>query len=306
MKNCCPTLIAVFGNKARNKIEPIDICGKFIIRNPNPEEIEFLNKHRNDGTPSPFRILLYQILPSHYFIAVPMDKHINRDELEQDASGITKRVLTLLRLNNRGGLSLILVWIKIPGHPDYVRDTSRIFGDTVWEGYSKPYDLDHSGLESLVDEFWDKEIETDSIVRWFNKSFAEIYLEDKLTDLVFALEQIYVKGEGENLSYKFALRCAFYLAENDEEKWRIFTNARDAYRERSKIVHSGKVLKNEQKNVELLVDLEDYLRRSIPRYLRKEEPFNLKGGKMTEFWDKRIIFKRGLGSVLSGQERSQP
>lgn len=62
--------------------------------------------------------------------------------------------------------------------------------------------------------------------------------EEKLIDLVIALEVIFSEGSHE-LSYRMAHRAASLLGESDQQKAELFKVVREIYNERSKIVHTG-------------------------------------------------------------------
>lgn len=67
------------------------------------------------------------------------------------------------------------------------------------------------------------------------------------------------------MSYRLALRCAYFLGEDGEKRRKIFETLKDAYNIRSKIVHGERV---QSKSLsELLMNIEEYLRESIKMFL---------------------------------------
>lgn len=108
----------------------------------------------------------------------------------------------------------------------------------------------------------------------FNLGSEEKDLENKLIDFFVAFEALYLV-EALELSYRLALRTATLLAESSQEKKEIFKFMRDAYTLRSQIVH-GSPPKIRKKIVNLddyVPKLENYLRRSITKYLRMIRDF---------------------------------
>ena len=81
--------------------------------------------------------------------------------------------------------------------------------------------------------------------------------------------------ETSELSYRLSLRTATLLGNSPQKKKLIFNFMKDAYNLRSQIVH-GKTPKIGRKRVDLKVyvsELENYLRKSIIRFLRITDQF---------------------------------
>jgi len=179
----------------------------------------------------------------------------------------TEKIITALRLFSRGAVrySTILTYPK------------------VWRTYfsSLHYKRGISGLSYILtnDEaenfkaFW-KKIESlniqeypfmDVAVRRFISSYERRLPEDKLIDFITAFEALFLKKEEGELSYRLALRCAYFLGQNKEERKKTYEIIRDAYKVRNKIVH-GKAAELPYLT-ELSTEVEEYLRQSIKKFL---------------------------------------
>jgi len=281
-----PSVIALVEGILSGEIEPIEISGKFVLRNPYPAEMIKVNSIIKDEFNS-----LPELRPDHCLLeineSIPnaetsetwLEYHHN---IQVYGQKLILRALTFLRLCQFGHLGF--VYLFVPGAN--IENCAYSFLDTrfqtppKWQYYTCPYDFPENfpELESFVGQFWNQKIEEDNVVRWFNKSFLEPHLEDKLTDLIFALEQLYLRKESERvyLSYKLAMRCAFLLAKNREERMHVFENVRNGYKNRSKVVHEGKRLESDEETMRLIIELEGYLRKSILVYLKDNIIFNSK------------------------------
>ncbi|MDP2931523.1 MAG: HEPN domain-containing protein [Chloroflexota bacterium] len=101
----------------------------------------------------------------------------------------------------------------------------------------------------------------DTALRRFHSAYHGP-IEDRVIDQMIAFESLYIADEKE-LGYKLALRTAFLLGRKRKQ---IFTDMRNAYGFRGKIVHGGK-----QPNRDVLRHItpktEEYLRQSIRKFL---------------------------------------
>ena len=191
-----------------------------------------------------------------------------------------ERVMTALRLFKRGSIyySAILEYPKV----------WRTYWDVSSHGggkvYGSRYELTDKDVENLK-EFWNKfkSLNTqrlsslDVAIRRFNFSYERRLPEDKLIDYITAFEALYLKGAREELGYRLALRCAYFLGKDEEERKRIFEILKGAYDVRSKIVH-GRQIQSKSLNkiinklnlkslAELSMKVEEYLRESIKMFL---------------------------------------
>lgn len=288
-----PSVIALLDGLI-HEMDPTEISKKFVLRNPKNDEIDSINSFLDRTKLNHLPKLCSDRCLLEINGGIPSDK--NYEEYKQNvnvhADKLAKRALTFLRLYQPGNLGIAYVWVPLAQMDNYaftilntpdlrIPQPRRIPQSQVmnWLYYIEKQQYvmtkDYSELENLVVQFWDEKIDEEGFVRWFNKSFIEWELDDKLTDLIFALEQIYLRKESERgyISYKLAIRCASLLAEDLQEKKDIYDNIREGYKIRNKVVHSGKRLESTQETMDLMISLEEYLRKSIRKYLKDESFF---------------------------------
>lgn len=98
----------------------------------------------------------------------------------------------------------------------------------------------------------------------FHDSYERQNERDKLIDLCISLESLYVR-EKDELAYRLALRCAYFLEE--DELTETFRAVKDIYDARSKIVHGASRQPNKEQLGKLVIGAEEYARRSICKLL---------------------------------------
>lgn len=275
-----PSVVAFLVGIGEDIDEPIEVAGKFILRKPYPTEMNYINeiiKERFSHLP-PIKPN-YPLLEVNEGISGGSTLAEHHQSLERDGGKLILRAVTFLRLFQFGHLGFFCYFVPLSKEESCAYSFQHTYPQIAprWKNYSHPYNLpsDLSTMKSLVSRFWDRKIEADNVVRLFNKSFVERDLEDKLNGLVFALEHLYLMGESEKsyLNYKLAIRCAFLLSEDPVSRKQIFQNVREGYNTRSKIVHRGARLTDDEKTMNLIIELETYLRKSIRRYLENPEIF---------------------------------
>jgi len=100
----------------------------------------------------------------------------------------------------------------------------------------------------------------------FHDSYERRNERDKLIDLCVALESLYVR-EKDELAYRLALRCAYFLERDEAKLEETFRAVRDIYNARSKIVHGTSGQPNEEQLEKLVTEAEEYVRQSICKLL---------------------------------------
>lgn len=115
----------------------------------------------------------------------------------------------------------------------------------------------------------------------FNFAYERNKHEDRLIDLMIALEALFFKEEGESergeYRYRISLRTAVFLENEPTDRNTIFKTTREAYDLRSKIVHGSDVdlskqlqIDGKQFHIHELVDtIEEYVRKSIKLFIIK-------------------------------------
>ncbi len=79
-------------------------------------------------------------------------------------------------------------------------------------------------------------------VRRFSMAHERNLPEDVILDLMIAAEAIFLSDLDQlELSYRLALRAAFFLAESPEDRESVFRHMKRAYDARSKIAHGGEI-----------------------------------------------------------------
>ena len=117
-----------------------------------------------------------------------------------------------------------------------------------------------------------------SIHRWI-KSKGESTTQNKLIELRIALEALYLKDVGGEMSYRLGTRGAWHLGGNQEERRTIFSILRRVYDLASKVVHTRSIRDTEDEQIKILKDGQDACRRGILMVLKHGEPN----------WDEQVL-----------------
>ncbi|NIM99387.1 MAG: hypothetical protein GTO24_15350 [candidate division Zixibacteria bacterium] len=132
------------------------------------------------------------------------------------------------------------------------------------------YELQENEVKEFASFFREYDLPTMSnlglAIGYFNKSYIEPYTpRDSVLDIMICLENLFLRGTHQELSYKLAMRMAHLLGGNVDERSSIFQFVNEAYSLRSKIVHGGDIRNLSE---EYLFRIRDLARKSI-RYLLK-------------------------------------
>lgn len=117
---------------------------------------------------------------------------------------------------------------------------TRIIGELI------QYEISNNEGVALLIQHWNKYISIVQLdnrpLNWFYKSYHEFYNDDRLLNLVIALESLFLKGDNEkqSLRYKFAIRAAFYLEKEPTKRKDVFEFLSKAYKIRNEITHGEK------------------------------------------------------------------
>lgn len=118
----------------------------------------------------------------------------------------------------------------------------------------------------------------DLAIEYFNKSYTEPYTpRDSFLDLMITLEDLFLKGTNQELSYRISMRMAYVLGKDKEDRKNIFDFIKDAYNLRSKIVHGEK---SDKLDNQKFLELRELTRKSIIYFLENEDNWN--GEKLDE------------------------
>ena len=136
-----------------------------------------------------------------------------------------------------------------------------------------PYPLNDAALREfteLFDEYWGPLEGLDRRVKRrlsrFSSSYERRELEDRLIDLVIALEALLNDGESDSVSFKIATRCAGWLYPPGERRVSLFRFIKSVYGLRSDAVHASRRNRREPTTAEL-DRLECVVRASLIKFL---------------------------------------
>jgi hypothetical protein len=103
-------------------------------------------------------------------------------------------------------------------------------------------------------------------IHYFNKSYIEPYiLQDSFLDLMISLENLYLKGENQELGYKLRMRMSYILAKELEKRKEISRDIKKAYDYRGKIVHGEMPPRI---SYEFLIKIKGYVRESLKIFMK--------------------------------------
>ena len=113
------------------------------------------------------------------------------------------------------------------------------------------------------------DLSTRIVCERFGRFYHDIFAEDKLIDLCIGFEALFLKGEYKQsdigMGQVIGLACSMLLGKDQNERDKILKNIKTAFSRRNDIVH-GRTTKLEV-ILDLLPDIENYLRRSILRLI---------------------------------------
>ncbi len=219
------------------------------------------------------------LLPFHeamnieYIIEMPYSIQKEEPISSQEPKEIFDKLVSALRLFKSGIFGFNILQSKPPSWQPMM-GTMTSFG-TFYKTFSgDKYELTKSEGKDFI-MFWDEYKTCDFTnnkfievaIKRFNYSHEREKPEDKLIDYMVSLEALFLKeGERAELSYRLSIRTAILLGKNKENREEIFSNVRDAYEFRSKIIHGSIKALNEDLR-EIVIKIENYLRESIKLFL---------------------------------------
>ena len=252
----------------RCNVPSICLSGEYIIRNINDHERNHLNYLREKAHFMPIGV-------NEYILEVPVEQEIEKNFSGEEAIRNNKKGaeaiedgIKILRLFKSGliGFDCILKALADNSAPAYTSFYSHRYLTRI-TGEFKLYELTESKEINSLTEFWSKYIDfiktENKALHWFYRSYHEFYSDDRLLDLVFTLENLYLKGDSEkqSLRYKFAIRGAFFLEKEPLKRKEIFAFLSEVYNLRNKIVHGDNV--PDYDSLDILPKLEDIVRKSL-------------------------------------------
>lgn len=216
------------------------------------------------------------------------DKNIEHHALEKDKTGLTALSIifqtdelvfdfvTALRLHKKGlvtpGPAVLAPSRNQEYDISFQPDWLHITIDDYSEEEPPKYEFRQSDIPEINKVLQDihkwRDMEKSRSIEIALRRFHSAYrgnFEARLIDQMIAFEALYLE-EDQELSYRLALRTAFLLEKDPEQRKHIFDIMKAAYKLRSKIVHGNeKPIEKELKNT--IPITEDYLRQSIRKFL---------------------------------------
>jgi len=99
----------------------------------------------------------------------------------------------------------------------------------------------------------------------FLRSYHDLYIEDKLIDLIISFEALFIRSRKGNKGHRIGKKCSELIEKYKTERKTIYNDLKRAYDIRNDIIHGSPFDKNEIG--QLLPSIENYLRKSILRQI---------------------------------------
>ena len=146
---------------------------------------------------------------------------------------------------------------------------------SVMPAYATPKYHIHDDNIGSITEFFDKYVavipEMGTAVQLalsrFNSSYDRRELVDRLIDLVIALEALFTDREQGSVTFKVALRCAWWLKPPGDKRVDVFNFIKKAYSARSAVVHGQS---SNGPTREQLDELESTVRACLVKFLERK------------------------------------
>jgi hypothetical protein len=192
-----------------------------------------------------------------------------------EGRGEIEKVITLLRLFKKDLIGYNMTIQPLAEQEEYAHVLTHLRHYTLWASEQNKltktkFILKTEEIETFIDfsEEYKHRLsdEFKFAIHYFNKSYIEPYTpRDSFLDLIIALENLYLKGITQELTYRLSLRASFTLGKSGREKRDIYDFFKKVYDMRSKMVHA-----RESKNVsyDVLFEVREYTRKSLKVFLK--------------------------------------
>ena len=218
---------------------------------------------------------------SNYLLQIILRKdtpEIEPGQFLDEAEEKIKKAVTIFRLFKKETIGYNLIVQPLSEVQEYGQTTRFLLHQRLWTSEKKPeiYTLEKSEIQPFISFFKDLHkiqfSKFDLAIEYFNKSYIEPYTpRDSFLDLMITLENLFLKGTHQELSYKLSMRMAYVLGEGQKDRIDIFNFIKDAYNLRSKIVHGEK---SDKLNNQKLLELRKLTRKSIIYFLENKDNWN--------------------------------
>jgi hypothetical protein len=185
-----------------------------------------------------------------------------------------EKMLLVLRLFKEGYIRVVFNLWRVPNgwtqlsSMKMLRSAERLYFLKVAELPALKNFREESSA-AMSDETGTTQTALNIALRRFTDGYERIKLEDRIIDYMIGLEALYLQGESPSeISYKLAHRISVLLADNKEQRQKLFLKMKDSYKLRSHIVHGLKYELNQEETW----FVEDQLRLSIKKFLKTPKP----------------------------------
>lgn len=172
-----------------------------------------------------------------------------------------EKAIILFRLFKKEFIGFVLIVESLANTEGYGFSSENLPYLIYDKRLENKYYIDDDEIE-LLNEFF---IEYDDIfstsefdlaVRYFNRSYSQHFLASQYLDIIFILENLFLRNTYQELSYKLSMRMAYVLGGNNKEKREeIFNFIKKSYDIRSKMVHGGEIKEFDKRRVFKLREL---------------------------------------------------
>ena len=218
---------------------------------------------------------------SNYLLQIILRKdtpEIEPGQFLDEAEEKIKKAVTIFRLFKKEMIGYNLIVQPLSEVQEYGQTTRFLLHQRLWTSKKKPeiYKLEKNEIQPFISFFKDfyKILfsKFDLAIEYFNKSYIEPYTpRDSFLDLMITLENLFLKGTHQELSYKLSMRMAYILGKDKKDRINIYRFIKDAYNLRSKIVHGEK---SDKLDNQKFLELRELTRKSIIYFLENKDNWN--------------------------------
>ncbi len=226
---------------------------------------------------------------SNYLLEVTIKKDVTGKKLGQflhEGEKKIKKAITILRLFKKEVIGYNFIVQPLSKENKYDYNVRLSYLQRLWaEKNPENYALDKKEVQQFVSFYKNINKKTsfdkyDLAIEYFNKSYTEPYTpRDSFLDLMITLENLFLKGTNQELSYKISMRMAYVLGKDKDDRKNIFGFIKNSYNLRSKIVHGEESNKLDN---QIFLELRKFTKESIIYFLENEDNWN--GKKLDGWW----------------------
>ena len=185
-----------------------------------------------------------------------------------------EKAITIFRLFKKELIGFNVIIQRYSDIENYAYSANALLHYMLWavpdsEYFRSKYRIKRNEIMEFTNFFSEYHLPSfekmDLSVNYFNKSYIEPYTpRDSFLDIMICLENLFLKGSRQELSYKLSMRVAHLLGCNVKERKQLFQTTKKVFGYRSSIVHSGEPGKL---NEEFLLNMRDIARISLRYFI---------------------------------------